>query len=68
VLDWQMSSSLQMKLGLVALKGPKLEIFVAEFFTQSKPVWVDDLGTKKKNLFFLCLGPYISVLIGEIFV
>jgi hypothetical protein len=29
------------------LKGPKLEIFVAEFFTQSKPVWVDDLGTRK---------------------
>ncbi len=24
-----------------------LEIFVAEFFTQSKPVWVDDLGTRK---------------------
>ncbi len=30
-----------------ALKGPKLEIFVAEFFTQSKPVWIDDLGTRK---------------------
>jgi hypothetical protein len=29
------------------LKRPKLEIFVAEFFTQSKPVWVDDLGTRK---------------------
>ncbi len=29
------------------LKGPKLEIFVAEFFLQSKPVWVDDLGTRK---------------------
>ncbi len=29
------------------LKGPKLEIFVAKFFTQSKPVWVDDLGTRK---------------------
>jgi hypothetical protein len=29
------------------LKGPKLEIFVAEFFTQSNPVWVDDLGTRK---------------------
>jgi hypothetical protein len=24
------------------LKGPKLEIFVAEFFTQTKPLWVDD--------------------------
>jgi hypothetical protein len=27
---------------LLGLKGPKLEIFVAEFFTQTKPVWVDD--------------------------
>jgi hypothetical protein len=26
-------------------KGPKQEIFVAELFVQSKPVWVDDLGT-----------------------
>ncbi len=25
-----------------------LEIFVAEFFIQSKPVWIDDLGTKNK--------------------
>ncbi len=24
------------------LKGPKHEIFVAEVFTQLKPVWVDD--------------------------
>jgi hypothetical protein len=30
---------------ITELKGPKLEIFVAEFFTQSNPVWVDDLGT-----------------------
>jgi hypothetical protein len=29
------------------LKVPKLEIFVAEFFTPSKPVWVEDLGTGK---------------------
>ncbi len=29
------------------LKGPKHEIFVAEFFTQLKPVWVADLGTRK---------------------
>ncbi len=27
------------------LKGPKLEIFVAEFFAQTKPVRVDDLET-----------------------
>ncbi len=26
----------------IDLKGPKHEIFVAEFFTQFKPVWVDD--------------------------
>ncbi len=31
----------------IPLKGPKLEIFVGEFFTQSKPVWVEDLGTRK---------------------
>ncbi len=30
-----------------------LEIFVAEFFTQSKPVWIDDLGTKNKLNFFM---------------
>jgi hypothetical protein len=30
------------------LKRPKLEIFLAEFFfTQSKPVGLDDLGTRK---------------------
>jgi hypothetical protein len=29
------------------LKGPKHEIFVAEFFTQFKPVWVANLGTRK---------------------
>ncbi len=36
------------------LKGPKLEMFVAEYFTQSKPV--SELGNKFN---FLCLGPYI---------
>jgi hypothetical protein len=30
----------------VTLKGPKLEILVAEFLTQTKPVWVDDLETR----------------------
>jgi hypothetical protein len=34
------------------LQGPKHEIFVAEFFTQFKPVWVEDLGTRKLNYFF----------------
>jgi hypothetical protein len=30
------------------LKRPKLKIFLAEFFfTQSKPVGLDDLGTRK---------------------
>jgi hypothetical protein len=28
-------------------RGPKHEIFVAEFFMQFKPVWVADLGTRK---------------------
>ncbi len=28
-------------------KGPKLELFVAEFFTQTKPVWGDDIETRK---------------------
>jgi hypothetical protein len=32
---------------LQPLKGSKHEIFVAEFFTQFKPVWVADLGTRK---------------------
>jgi hypothetical protein len=31
----------------ISLKGPKHEIFVAEFFTQFKPVWVADLGIRK---------------------
>ncbi len=31
----------------IILKGPKHEIFVAEFFTQFKPVWVADLGIRK---------------------
>jgi hypothetical protein len=48
------------------LKEPKLEIFVAKLFTQSKPGWVDDLGTRKKKCFFLCLEPYVSLFIGEV--
>ncbi len=33
-----------------ALKGPKLEIFLASgFFSQIRPVWVGDLGTRQKN-------------------
>jgi hypothetical protein len=30
------------------LKGPKLEIFGSGVFTQIKPVWVGDLGTRPK--------------------
>ncbi len=29
-------------------KGPKLEIFVGGVFTQIKPVWIGDLGTRPK--------------------
>ncbi len=36
----------------VVVKGPKHEIFVAEFFTQSKP----DLGTRKSIYLFLMFG------------
>jgi hypothetical protein len=32
---------------MFCLKGPKHEIFIAKFFTQFKPVWEDDLGTRK---------------------
>jgi hypothetical protein len=35
----------------VPVKEPKHEILVAEFFTQNKLVWVDDLGTGKKLIF-----------------
>jgi hypothetical protein len=31
------------------LKGPKLEIFGSGVFTQIRPVWVGDLGTRPKN-------------------
>ncbi len=29
--------------------GPKLEIFGSRVFTQIRPVWVGDLGTRPKN-------------------
>ncbi len=29
------------------------EIFVAEFFTQSKTVWMDDLGIRRKIIFIM---------------
>jgi hypothetical protein len=31
------------------LKGPKLEIFGFRVFSQIRPVWVGDLGTRQKN-------------------
>jgi hypothetical protein len=31
------------------LKGPKLEIFGSGIFTQIRPVWVGDLGTRPKT-------------------
>jgi hypothetical protein len=44
------------------LKGPKLEIFGSRVFTQIRPVWVGDLGTRQKNLKFYGLGLKIAVL------
>jgi len=29
---------------LISLKGPKLEMFGSEAFTQIRPVWIGDLG------------------------
>ncbi len=40
-------NTLEFSCQVAHLKGPKLEIFVAEFFTQTKPLWVDDLETRK---------------------
>jgi hypothetical protein len=31
------------------IKGSKLEIFGFRVFSQIRPVWVDDLGTRQKN-------------------
>ncbi len=33
--------------------------FLADFFTQSKPAWVDDLGTRKLILFFYAWGLFL---------
>jgi hypothetical protein len=33
----------------MGLKGPKLEIYSSGVFTQIRPVWVGDLGTRPKN-------------------
>ena len=42
---------------LMNLKGPKLETFVSLVFTQIKPVWVGDLGTRSKISKFLWFRP-----------
>jgi hypothetical protein len=36
-------------IGIIELKGPTHEIFESGFFTQIRPVRVDDLGLAKKN-------------------
>jgi hypothetical protein len=44
------------------LKGPELEIFVAGVFTQVRPEWVGDLGTRQTFMDFYGLGLKIAVL------
>ncbi len=34
------------------LKVPKRENFLLAFFALSEPIWVGDLGTKQKQIFF----------------
>jgi hypothetical protein len=34
--------------------------FLADFFTQSKPAWVDDLGTRKLIYFFMLGALYFT--------
>jgi hypothetical protein len=41
--------SLRRFLFLKSLKGPKLEIFGSWVFTQIRPVWAGDLGTRPNN-------------------
>jgi hypothetical protein len=43
------------------MKGPKLEIFGSRIFTQIRPVWVGDLGTRPKIPNFDGLGLKIGV-------
>jgi hypothetical protein len=43
-------SSLVKKFDSNVLKGPKLEIFDSGVFTQIRPVWVGDLGTRPKTM------------------
>jgi hypothetical protein len=48
-----------------SLKWPKHEIFVAGIFTQIRPAWVGDLGTRPKNSKSFRLRPYINLFIGD---
>jgi hypothetical protein len=41
--------SLKTDLNVTTLKGPKLEIFGFRVFSQIRPVWAGDLGTRQKN-------------------
>ncbi len=42
--------NLKLKISCQTLfKGPKLELFGFKVFTQIRPVWIGDLGTKPKN-------------------
>jgi hypothetical protein len=45
--------SLQQKYCRLKGQKHKQDIFVAEFFVQSKPVWVGDLGSRQKIKMFM---------------
>ena len=47
--SFPMSMSSLVKFDSNVLKGPKLEIFDSGVFTQIRPVWVGDLGTRPKT-------------------
>jgi hypothetical protein len=49
-------------------KGPKHEIFVAGIFTQIRPVWVGDLGTRLKKSKKFMFGALYYALFPGIFV
>jgi hypothetical protein len=46
-----------------SLKVPKRENFLLAFFALSGPIWVGDLGTKKKKKFF-SIWPLITIVFG----
>ncbi len=46
-----------------AFKVPKRENFLLAFFALSEPIWVGDLGTKQKKIFFR-IWPLISIVYG----